>query len=149
MGKRFSFTGNTLQQDMRSSPPRPESKKKPAKQQGLFVPKGILEKVKSNFDERTAFSEEEWWQELEKGYPNIPPADKAEIHRRCYLPFSDRTTKPEWTNTFVKMRQYVLERYTAFKSLAIDECNMEAAAKAHREADKILSIWRGGSESEE
>ncbi|KAK0708639.1 hypothetical protein B0H67DRAFT_590835 [Lasiosphaeris hirsuta] len=122
---------------------RPQSKKKVAKQEGLYVPNGIFETVESEYGAKQAIVEENWLQKLDKAYPNMPSPDRAEICRICSSHFLGRVTTPQMTPTAIAIRTYVLDRYTEFKSLSRDKLDMEAASKAHQEASRILSIWRG------
>uniref|UniRef100_A0A0B7KSF8 DUF2293 domain-containing protein n=1 Tax=Bionectria ochroleuca TaxID=29856 RepID=A0A0B7KSF8_BIOOC len=113
------------------------SKKKLAKQYGLYIPKAIFEKVKSQYDARKATAEQEWSQKLDMKYPHMPSKDKAKIQRLSSSPF----LKSE--SIAVDIRRYVLDHYTEFESLSCIKPDTEAAAKAHQEADRILSAWRG------
>lgn len=42
----------------------------------------------------------------------------------------------------LKIRRYVLDRYTAFEALFRTKHDTKAIAKAHQEADRILLTWR-------
>ncbi|KAK7224220.1 hypothetical protein V2G26_012223 [Clonostachys chloroleuca] len=118
---------------------RPRSKKKLAKQYGLYIPKAIFEKVKSQYDARKATAEQEWSQKLDKIYPHMPSKDKAEVQRLFSSPF----LKSESIAVGSRIRRYVLDHYTEFQSLSCIKLDTEAAAKARQEADRILSTWRG------
>ncbi|KAG5982172.1 hypothetical protein E4U55_002214 [Claviceps digitariae] len=120
---------------------RPQGKRKPAKQYGLYVPDTIFEKVMSQYDERKAKEEDEWSRKLDKEYPHMPLKDKIEIRRRCASEYlSSKSNTPD-------VRRYVLDQYTAFKpsliTFPITKLMEETAAKAHREVDRILLTWRG------
>ncbi|KAF3361347.1 hypothetical protein VdG1_00956 [Verticillium dahliae VDG1] len=117
----------------------PSSKKKLARQKGLYVPKSIFEEVKSDYSERKAVEEEKWLQKLDKVYPNMPSTDRTKICRLC----SSQFLKSKVVDRDITILRYVQDRYTALKALSHDELSAEAAAKARQEADKILSVWRG------
>lgn len=87
----------------------------------------------SNYDQRMAKADEEWLRKLDKDFPNIPPADRAEIHRRRRS-FSDQTS--------LVVCRYVLHQYTAFDLLiGCSNIDPEEISKVHEEARKIMSTW--------
>ncbi|CAH0028774.1 unnamed protein product, partial [Clonostachys rhizophaga] len=119
---------------------RHKSKKKSAKQEGLYVPKDIFEKVKSEYERRKTLADEKVLRSLTKNYPNMPPADKAKIFQRCCDP---ETLKPMMYNTHNVVYSHIRDRYTAFKSVSGDKASSKGVNEAHRQAEEILSNWKG------
>ncbi|KAK8025987.1 hypothetical protein PG990_003810 [Apiospora arundinis] len=118
---------------------RLRSRKKVAKQCGLYVPRGIAADVESQYDARKEMADKERSQKLDKAYPNMPSKDKVKIGLLC----NEQSAISKRRDTSLIVRRYVLDRYTAFNSLSWPESGTEAFAKANEEADKVLSIWRG------
>lgn len=122
-----------------SSLQRPQSKNRPAKQRGLYVPKGIVEKVGSENNARKALADDKWLRSLIKAYPNMPLTDRAEIYQRCH----SRALQSNKVHRDIAICRYVQDRYTAFGSLSSAELNAETSAGARQATNKILSIWKG------
>lgn len=116
-----------------------------ARQDGLYVPGGILETVESDFKARKAKAGEKWLRKLDKDFPNIPSTDRAKIHRRYFSPSRrtiDNTFPSMWRDNLpASLWRYILHRYTAFTSLRRRNANQQEISATHGKADKILSAW--------
>jgi hypothetical protein len=118
---------------------RPQSKKKPAKHNGLYVPKDTFEKARSYYYARIELAKQKWSRKLVKTYPGMPFTDKTELRRFC---FSHSLASKQAEVKFT-IHKYVLDHYTSFEHLCREESSKEAIDEAHQKAKRIMSIWRG------
>ncbi len=127
---------------------RHRTRKKPAKQIGLYVPSDIFDKVNSEFEAKRAKRDEKLWRDLNRDYPQMPPADKKELHRLISLLYPGVTGKSPLDRSTLIIYDYVRDRYTPFKSLDYrGGLYSEAIARAHERAREILAAWRGEDSS--
>jgi hypothetical protein len=128
---------------------RPESREKLAAQIGLYVPRDTFEKVKSEFEAKRARIGKKLWRALDKTYPQIPPADKNELHRLISSQRPSLTGKSALDHSEITIYAYVRDRYTSFKSLAAhgESPYSEAIARARQRVQEILASWRGEDSS--
>jgi hypothetical protein len=124
---------------------RPKSRKRLAAQIGLHVPRDVFEKVESNFKTKRARIDKNLWRALDKKYPQMPPADKNELHRLISSQCSSLTGKSALNHSEIIIYAYVRDRYTPFKSLAPygENRDTEAIARAHQRVQETLASWRG------
>lgn len=124
---------------------RPKSRKTLAAQIGLHVPRDVFEKVESDFQAKRARVDENLWRALDKKYPQIPPADKNELHQLISSRYPSLTGKSVLNDDGITIYAYVRDRYTPFKSLVPygENRDAEAIARAHQRVQEILAFWRG------
>lgn len=123
-----------------TSSQRPRSKKKKTpKPLGLCVPKDIFDKVETDYIAKKAVADEKWLQRLDKAYPNMPAMDRVEVRRRS----CSRNYLEMKSDTDIVVLRYVQERYTELDTVFSRAKDPESVEKAHQEAARILSKWRG------
>ncbi|ETN45252.1 uncharacterized protein HMPREF1541_10129 [Cyphellophora europaea CBS 101466] len=124
---------------------RPMNRKRPATQIGLHVPRDVFKKVESDFKAKRAKIDESLWRTLDKSYPQIPSADKNELHRLISSRYPSLTGKSALDHSGIIIYAYVRDRYTPFKSLGLygESRDSEAITEAHQRAQEIIASWRG------
>jgi hypothetical protein len=123
---------------------RPESRKRARSQIGLHVRKEVFEKAKADFKVKRLRSEETLRQALDEKYPQIPPADKNELHQlissRDSRLIGKSVSNPNGRNYFI-IYGYVRDKYTPFECLDLYK-DTEAIDQAHKRVKEILASWR-------
>lgn len=120
---------------------RPKSRKKISSQIGLYVPRNVFEKVRSDFAAKRARIDAELWRTLDKKYPQMPPADKSEFHDLFSSQYRSLTGKSALNDMEIRVLAYVRDRYTPFKCLDLQDT--KAISLVLERVAKILASWRG------
>ncbi|KAI1355864.1 hypothetical protein F5Y01DRAFT_112580 [Xylaria sp. FL0043] len=118
-------------------------KTSPEMEQGLFVPKDILELVESEFEMMKVAVGKKWLRKLAEDYPNMPQIDRIEVCEGLYQLYLDSPKQFVWKRIPFSVRFHSLSKYTDFDSLRNKEDNEEALSEVYKKAKKIVSKWRG------
>lgn len=124
---------------------RHESRKKISSQIGLHVPRDVFERAESDFEAKRARIGRRLWRVLDEKYPQMPLADKNEVHRLILSECPSVIGKSVLVKVGIRVYAYVWDQYTPFKSLTLYDKNRdtEPIKKAHLRVEDILASWRG------
>jgi len=124
------------------------SRRRPAKRIGLYVPSDIFDKVKIEFEAKRAKTGEKLDRDLNRDYPQMPLADRRELHRLISRHYPGVTGKLPLDLSIICA--YIRDRYTLFKFLGYRaRRNSNMIARADERAQEVLAAWRGEDSSKE
>ena len=85
------------------------------------------------------------WRKLHKEYPEMPDADKIEVHRIVSSTHSDPAGKAALRSLGGTIYSYYRDTYTPFRLLSQHEAlNKKAISELHEKIKKTIETWRGG-----
>ena len=107
---------------------------------GLQVPKDVVEQVESDYELLIKKSSESLWRRLHKEYPEMPLADKTEVHRIASR-YSNSARNPALKRLELIVYRYCWNTYTLYKHKK--SLNKKEMSKVYKQLADTIASWRG------